>query len=229
MQNTPSTNFLHHLSANIKGLHPRHHVWTSLHKKLLHSYSFPIAREKLIQILGIRKVNAKSLAQDRGFGIFSHFSLINHACQSNSIPLIRKEDFALELRAKTFIAKGSEINVTYGQCDVTMGQPLKRETLYRHWDFICTCSSCLTPPVRSLSGVRCNRCYLGISFPIEGHIPGGKWGCDHCGTVYEEGEINILMEDVKLLHHDHYLLSSSCYYSSTKGPTRIQPASLVCM
>ncbi|QQP54800.1 Protein msta_ isoform Blike, partial [Caligus rogercresseyi] len=147
---------LHFLLSHAEKISPRHHVWATLHRKLKDTYCLPIKKGTLATILGIRRVNAKSLGNDRGFGIYSNFSLINHSCRSNAYPTIDEKSFRLYLKAATFIPKGTEINITYGPCSESLHQPLRRDTLFRHWDFICSCPACLEP--QASSAIPCLQC-----------------------------------------------------------------------
>lgn len=180
--------------------------------------------QNLCHLLGIRKTNAKAIRGlgkgCEGFAIYPNFSLINHSCENYNTSIeISPSDFALTLRAKTKIERGTEITTTYLSHDdpTDEGQPSRRLKIWRSWRFICRCSFCGNP---FKSGVKCPKCGSSQpachAFPLDPCMPGSPWVCEGCGHIQSEADVVALIQDFQtssdpgedfanFFHPDHFL------------------------
>ncbi|TRY61608.1 hypothetical protein TCAL_05703 [Tigriopus californicus] len=150
--------------------------------------------------VGKMLTNAKSL-EGAGFGsgsgLFERYAMINHSCIPNTKCTINPKNYCLELRARTFIHKGTEITTRYVSFNI--GLPDKQVALEGRWHFQCICVRCQDPTELNsfVSALRCEPSLKCGSSNGPPHcdsylVPmdlGSFWSCLSCQKVLARKKI----------------------------------------
>jgi hypothetical protein len=154
--------------------------------------------EEYDRAVGLLWTNSFSCKDSEGMAIFPVFSIVSHSCLPNASPILL-QSHRLALEAKTDIAEGEEITISY--VSIMQGRVKRRKKLREKWFFDCSCKRCEDPSEfgSHVSTLKCPNCSLtdgGLLISKSGDADDQM--CNKCGTLMTAKEIDCLENETAM-------------------------------